>query len=1169
MYVSVQRFPGLWLAAVCLLAGPPLHADLVAEYRLDAQQYNGTPGEVIDSSGNGFSGRARNTRPVAGLLCNAADLSDDGTEDFLDLDHRAINGLRDFTLMLWYRSTNRDRSLLVNAANADEEREVYWLTRRGDRFEPQLFDDSDGRIDITGIDDDTWHHLAWTRNGARNCFYVDGRLQGCNRLPVGVLDVDPTGFIVGQEQDDIGYDFRNNRGVEGFIDEFYVFDEGLSEGQIARIRANNLAGNNWDGSRRRCAIFEPRAAYYFDEPRWTGVADEVRDSSGNGYNGVAINTTTTEGLLCRAADLSATDTSDYLSLDYQALNGVRDFSIGFWARTANTTNKAFVSGARAAQANELIFWFASANRFRPHIENNYRDVFVPNVWDNTWHHWMWVRSGASNCLYLDGQLRGCVDLMTNTIDLDPRGLVIGQEQDSVGGLFVASQSVRGEMDELLIFDQALSAAQVADIVANNRAGLSWDGSPRSCPTVGANTLQVLHDGSGIYCSRERIGVRALDAAGDVVGGYATTVTLDTGSSRGSWALASGSGTLVDANADDGQATYTFTPADNGEAWFALSYPAGAPVLDIDVFESADPGIRDTDTEGLLTFSPTGFTVTANVLPNPPTGPVSDPLVRQTAGTDFDIHLTAFGTTADDPVCGVIEDFTGVQTLRIWQQLVDPLSGSVRALVNNLPVGVSSAAPAAQDVLFSAGQAVVSAKYKDVGRLRLNFQAAGLSGATDSFVSPPADLVITDVQTSAGSSNPGSVSLAGAGFAAAGEAFAITVAALDAESDLTPNYGRELAGEGIRVSAVDLMLPAGGRLGSADDGVLANADSFTASATPGYFLNRAVAFDEVGSIRLRAEVGDGSYMGTGNVTGRLSGPVGRFYPHHFELVNASVDTQCPGFTYMSAPSVALTTELYARNQGGLTVENYDAALFSNALAPVTFVAEWQDNGIDLGARLSATGGQWQTGRYAVSDPAAMFERASVPDGPYELMAIGVSVDDTIDTRQLLSLDMNAQSSGFCALGAACDAQQIGTLSAYYGRMVVFPSQGPEDQDLDIRLQAQVFVNGAFTAFVQDECSTYQTPQLLLDNFSGDLQMGETTVSGPLGATALVAGEVDPDNRLWLTAPGLGNPGTVDIEIQSPSWLRYNWSGTGDVNPRAQATFGRFRGHDRIIIWQQDP
>jgi hypothetical protein len=626
---------------------------------------------------------------------------------------------------------------------------------------------------------------------------------------------------------------------------------------------------------------------------------------------------------------------------------------------------------------------------------------------------------------------------------------------------------------------------------------------------------------------------------------------------------------LDEVADDGLATYSFSPADSGEAWFSLSYPDGPSALDIDVFESADPNVRDTDAEGTLIFSPTGFTVTANPLSNPPVSPVSDPLLRQTAGTDFDIHLTAFGTTEDDPVCGVIEDYEGVQAVQTWQDLVDPSAGSVRALVNANPVGVNAASPVAQNILFSAGQAVVSAKYKDAGRLRLNFQAGSLTGATDSFVSPPADLSIRRIETSAGGPNPAADSLAGAGFVAAGEPFQITVAALDAESDPTPNYGNELAGEGIRMSAVDLLLPAGGRLGPADDGVLSNDDSFSPAAPLGYFLNSDVAFDEVGSITLQAEVGDGSYMGTGNVVGGLAGPVGRFYPHHFELVNASVDTQCSGFTYMSAPSVSLTAEVYARNQSGLTVENYDAVLFSNGLAPVNFAAEFQDNGIDLGSRLTIAAAQWQSGRYNVLDAGAAFERLGVADGPYELMAVGVSVNDTTDMRQLTGLDMNAQASGFCALGATCNAQRIGTLSAYYGRMVVLPSQGPEDEDLDIRLQTQAFQNGAFAAFVQDSCTTYQASQLSLSNFSGDLQAAETAVLGPLGATPLVDGQVDPNNPLWLSAPGTGNTGAVDVELQAPAWLRYNWLGAGEVNPRAQLTFGRYRGHDRIIIWQQDP
>jgi len=36
---------------------------------------------------------------------------------------------------------------------------------------------------------------------------------------------------------------------------------------------------------------------------------------------------------------------------------------------------------------------------------------------------------------------------------------------------------------------------------------------------------------------------------------------------------------------------------------------------------------------------------------------------------------------------------------------------------------------------------------------------------------------------------------------------------------------------------------------------------------------------------------------------------------------------------------------------------------------------------------------------------------------------------------------------------------------------------------------------------------------------------------------------------------------------PVWLEFDGLGTGDQDPEGPATFGRFRGHDRIIYWSE--
>lgn len=84
-------------------------------------------------------------------------------------------------------------------------------------------------------------------------------------------------------------------------------------------------------------------------------------------------------------------------------------------------------------------------------------------------------------------------------------------------------------------------------------------------------------------------------------------------------------------------------------------------------------------------------------------------------------------------------------------------------------------------------------------------------------------------------------------------------------------------------------------------------------------------------------------------------------------------------------------------------------------------------------------------------------------------------------------------------------------------------------------------------------------------------------GPLAGNVTV----ESDGVQPLYAIKLNSPGSVDIEIDlaSLSWLQYDWfSATGDLddagdpdgvadNPEARITFGTYRGHDRIIYWEE--
>jgi hypothetical protein len=81
-----------------------------------------------------------------------------------------------------------------------------------------------------------------------------------------------------------------------------------------------------------------------------------------------------------------------------------------------------------------------------------------------------------------------------------------------------------------------------------------------------------------------------------------------------------------------------------------------------VFDNANSTLRDKelDPEHNITFAASGFTVTAQALTDPSS--IDNNMPTQIAGSAFNLHLTAYGTSANDPQCGIIETYTADKEL---------------------------------------------------------------------------------------------------------------------------------------------------------------------------------------------------------------------------------------------------------------------------------------------------------------------------------------------------------------------------------------------------------------------------------------------------------------------------------------------------------------------------
>ncbi|MDK1025188.1 MAG: hypothetical protein QGD92_13270, partial [Gammaproteobacteria bacterium] len=686
--------------------------------------------------------------------------------------------------------------------------------------------------------------------------------------------------------------------------------------------------------------------------------------------------------------------------------------------------------------------------------------------------------------------------------------------------------------------------------------------------------------------------------------YVGEIQMATTTGAGDWSDAGlgNNGAVVNGLAGDGLATYQYLIGDAGEADFFLDYTTGAVnIVGIDVNDTAVVTLVD-DSVQTIQFAPSGFTLTQNPLSNPPPNPINDPVVTQTAGTNFNVSLAAYGQTPTDSDCGIIEAYTGAHEMHFWVGYDNPLTGTLTPTVNGQSAMDQEcfvpgppncgAGPNKQTVTFANGQASVTVKYKDTGSIALNvkdddFEAAEsltIRGATGPFVVQPSEFTITTIETGASVANPGTTS-AGVGFVAAGETFHVVVEVKDAEGSLVPNYGNEIAPESVRLILDSLVYPAGGNLGT-----FTNANSFTPTATNGEFENSTVSWSEVGTMIMRAGIGDSDYIGTGDIIGTVTGNVGRFYPDHFELISSTVTDSCAAgsFSYMSQSSISIDYTLEARSFSAAVVANYDNFDLVYTVALPSYHAENNNDGTDLAGRLTIASDQWDDGVLVFTSGSGSFNRAITPDGPFNNLQLGLQISDP-DGADFISLDFKPADNNNCVVDGDCVGVAIGgTLDARFGRMNLNDGFGPELAAIPMSWQTEFWDGSSFTANSDDHCTQLAISDVTFTGAATVVNAAADTITVTIGAVSSVFSFADPSGGSdCLTALNIGfcdgqagmqygAPGAVvtypiSVDLTNLPFLRFDWNQDGNHNdvthPGVNINFQSYRGHDRVIYWQE--
>ncbi len=959
------------------------------------------------------------------------------------------------------------------------------------------------------------------------------------------------------------------------------------------------------------ALPSPSALWHLDQTSWSGTSGEVADSSGNGYNGVALHGATTNGVARAISGTPGTcyygafnGTSQYVQLPSTLPHVGGNFTITAWIYPTAANGAPTYGGFNGAR----IFWdnynnngfalsYGDAGTQKLHFytpTGGAVDSAVALAL-NTWY-FVAAEVSSSGSTYTftlltynaSGTLLDTESLAENGTfpsGTGPYATIGGNADSSAEGPYF---HFPGSIDEVAIYDVALATTQIAGLVL----------ATHPCAYV-PDHYDVVNAGTAVNCAPTPVTITAHTATHGVV---ATTDTIQLGTStgHGDW-TSSGSGTFVAGASNSGAASYTFSTADAGTAVFALrdTYAETVTINVTDGTVTAISGQAQASEDAALVFKASGFIIT-NASNVATTIGTQNAGVSSTLSATPNLALQAVRTDTKTGACTTV--FASGQTVSIGlaYQCNNPttcVSGQTFKLTNN---GTTTALPSNPNsslaytnvsLKFSTtnAEAPFTLVYSDAGQVSLDAKytiplgSGAASGNTmlgaAQFVVQPNTLQLSSIQrTSNGFSNPAASTAAGTVFLPAGQPFTATVTAVNAQGVATPNFGQETSPASVSLTPA-LVLPTSG-IDPAIAGAFGVFTSGAATAT-------AFSWPEVGIITITPSVAN--YLGSGAITGTATGNVGRFIPNGF-LVTQNTPMFAPGcsaggFTYLGQPILYYTVPVItvtAQALGGTTTQNYAGAV--NSASSLFRLTNASPLGVSTYTPTPATPGLTYT--LPTTDPVIASQGLGVgtltfgvgaglaftrgtPIAPFSAnIALSINV---IDQDNVVP---TSGATNPVTFGATTGIQFNVSALQRYGRLVLQSASGSELLPLPMSLTTQYYLStsGGFTPNTADLCTT--APAIAFSSYLQSLSGScvedtgspgvsgvgcPTAASGSLQYAQYAAQAAAGGFNLWLAATGSVKTGAVTVTATAPTWLQYLWSATGpNSNPAAEATFGVFPG-----------
>lgn len=515
------------------------------------------------------------------------------------------------------------------------------------------------------------------------------------------------------------------------------------------------------------------------------------------------------------------------------------------------------------------------------------------------------------------------------------------------------------------------------------------------------------------------------------------------------------------------------------------------------------------------------------------------------------------------------------------------------------------------IISESGQFIVTLEDNEFDCSGLNNCPVGGEGVLSGdfeLKSRPYKIAICDVKESDDNSNLNPASTTeDLGFMASGRPFLTTfipIVHFDSKGaaqdecayPVTSNYTLD---NGPIEVGYSLAYPALGKIGVITPSVEPAFSPTSPSLTVQYW------WDEVGTIEFKTSA---IYMDESLVEATQN--IGRFYPNYFAISESTwtAPANQNSITYLSQPfeSAAIKVAAFAYGKTD-PVKNYHLLIENDLRA--TFNLQ-QDSAGDNDLVLDLLAGDWQehagASYWAFSDTAQV-NRAqtktgltitSKENGPFN---IDTAIEPlSRDTNFGLSISGVHDPVSFGQDTIVVGQDFLHQPALRYGRMVLDSLGGTSEHDLNVPLRIEYWDGSQFVVNKDDNATIFNpdnasickqvlwSDEATASNTHLDMLVDspppvinpEQVESGILkNRVRLLAKRNDPVQReqvrFWLrlddtpstghTSPQVTRSGvTCGASTTAQPWLQYNWSAEGDEDPSTVATFGIFRGNDKIIF-----